>query len=166
MPMIKCTDEQAYLIELCLETMCRASLGQLTHFTESLEQIRGKLFEVKCPDGEVRSFYSLGSYIEKMIKPILFPELASNQSYGVGQKAIGKGQVLYEMVKVLQNYRAEKDNHSEHLVTWHKPLHYSKKPLIEVMSLQNEKKQFKRHVIVKRKNRKKTVSDAAVSGRL
>lgn len=23
MPMIKCTDEQAYLIELCLETMCR-----------------------------------------------------------------------------------------------------------------------------------------------
>lgn len=113
MPMIKCTDEQAYLIELCLETMCRASLGQLTHFTESLEQIRGKLFEVKCPDGEVRSFYSLGSYIEKMIKPILFPELVSNQSYGVGHKAIGKGQVLYEMVKVLQNYRAEKDNHPE-----------------------------------------------------
>lgn len=134
MPMIKCTDEQAYLIELCLETMCRASLGQLTHFTESLEQIRGKLFEVKCPDGEVRSFYSLGSYIEKMIKPILFPELASNQSYGVGQKAIGKGQVLYEMVKVLQNYRAEKENHSERSVTWHKPLHYSKKPLIEVMA--------------------------------
>ena len=155
MPMIKCTDEQAYLIELCLETMCRASLGQLTHFTESLEQIRGKLFEVKCPDGEVRSFYSLGSYIEEMIKPILFPELSSNESYGVGQKAIGKGQVLYEMEKVLQNYRAEKDNHSEHSVTWHKPLHYSKEPLIEVMSLQNEMKQVKRHTTVKGKNRKK-----------
>ena len=76
MPIIKCTDEQAYLMELCLETMCRASLGQITHFVESLEQIKGKSFEVKCPDGEVRSFYSLGSYIEKMIKPILFPELA------------------------------------------------------------------------------------------
>jgi len=140
MPMIKCTDEQAHLIELCLEAMCRASLGQLTHFTESLEQIRGKLFEVKCPDGEVRSFYSLGKYIEEMIKPILFPELSSNESYGVGQKAIGKGQVLYEMVKVLQNYRAEKDNHPEHSVTKHKPLHYSKEPLIEVMKLQKAKK--------------------------
>lgn len=45
MPMIKCTDEQAYLIELCLETMCRATLGQLTHFVESIEKIRGKLFK-------------------------------------------------------------------------------------------------------------------------
>ena len=97
MPMIKCTDEQAYLIELCLETMCRATMGQLTHVIESMEQIRGKLFEVKCPDGKVRSYHSLGCYIEEMIKPILFPELASNQSYGVGQKAIGKGQMLYEM---------------------------------------------------------------------
>ena len=137
MPMIKCTDEQAYLMELCLETMCRASLGQLTHLVESLEQIRGKSFEVECPDGEVRSFYSLGRYIEEMIKPILFPELSANESYGVGHKAIGKGQVLYEMVKILQNYRAEKDNHSEHSVTWHKPLHYSKEPLIEVMKLQD-----------------------------
>ena len=140
MPMIKCTDEQAYLIELCLDTMCRATMGQLTRFIESMEQIRGKSFEVKCPDGEVRSFYSLGKYIEEMIKPILFPELSSNQSYGVGQKAIGKGQVLYEMVKVLQNYRAEKDNHSEHSVARHKPLHYSKVPLIKVESLQNKMK--------------------------
>ena len=140
MPMIKCTDEQAYLIELCLETMCRASLGQLTHFIESLEQIRGKSFEAKCPDGEVRSFYSLGKYIEEMIKPILFPELSANQSYGVGQKEIGKAQILYEMSKVLQNYRAEKDKHHEHAVSWHKPLHYSKEPLIEVMSLQEEMK--------------------------
>ncbi len=144
MPVIKCTDEQAYLIELCLETMCRASLGQLTHFIESIEKIRGKSFEVKCPDGEVRSFYSLGKYIEEMIKPILFPELSANQSYGVGQKAIGKGQVLYEMEKVLQNYRVEKDNHPEYSVTKHKPLHYSKEPLIEVLNLQNEMKQVKK----------------------
>ena len=138
MPMIKCTDEQAYLIELCLDTMCRATMGQLTRIIESMEQIRGKLFKVKCPDGEVRSFYSLGTYIEEMIKPILFPELSSNASYGVGQKAIGNGQVLYEMVKVLQNYRAEKDNHPEYSVTKHKPLHYSKEPLIEVMKLQDK----------------------------
>ena len=144
MPMIKCTDEQAHLIELCLETMCRATMGQLRHVIESMEQIRGKLFEVKCPDGEVRSFYSLGSYIEEMIKPILFPELSSNESYGVGQKAIGKGQVLYEMEKVLQNYRAKKDNHPKNSVTWHEPLHYSKKPLIEVMRLQDEMKQVKK----------------------
>jgi hypothetical protein len=144
MPMIKCTDEQAYLMELCLETMCRASLGQLTNFTEALEEIRGKLFEVKCPDGEVRSFYSLGKYIEEMVKPILFPELSANESYGVGQKAIGKGQVLYEMVKVLQNYRAGKGNHSEDSVMRHEPLHYSKEPLIEVMSLQGEEKKVKR----------------------
>ena len=150
MPMIKCTDEQAHLIELCLETMCRATMGQLRHVIESMEQIRGKLFEVKCPDGEVRSFYSLGSYIEEMIKPILFPELSSNESYGVGQKAIGKGQVLYEMEKVLQNYRAKKDNHPKNSVTWHEPLHYSKKPLIEVMKLQNEMKQVKKKKMVQR----------------
>lgn len=155
MPMIKCTDEQAYLIELCLETMCRATMGQLTHVIESMEQIRGKLFEVKCPDGKVRSYHSLGCYIEEMIKPILFPELASNQSYGVGQKAIGKGQVLYEMEKVLQNYRAKKDNHPKNSVTWHEPLHYSKEPLIEVISLQDEMKKVKRRAIVKGKNRKK-----------
>ncbi len=140
MPTIKCTDEQAFLIELCLESVCRASMGQLTRFIEAIEQIRGKLFEVECPDGEVRSYYALGSYIEEMIKPILFPEISSNQSYGVGQKEIGKGQVLYEMAKVLQNYRAEKEKHFEHSVSWHKPLHYSKEPLIEVMSLQEEMK--------------------------
>lgn len=154
MPIIKCTEEQAYLIELCLDTMCRATMGQLTHIIESMEQIREKSFEVECPDGEVRSFYSLGKYIEEMIKPILFPELSSNESYGVGQKAIGKAQVLYEMVKVLQNYRVEKDNHSKHSVTRHKPLHYSKEPLIEVMKLQSEMKRAKRHTIVKGKNRK------------
>jgi len=120
--------------------MCRASLGQLTPFIESIEKIRGKSFKVKCPDGEVRSFYSLKKYIEEMIKPILFPELSSNESYGVGHKAIGKGQVLYEMVKILENYRAEKENHHEHSVTWHKPLHYSKEPLIEVMKYQKAKK--------------------------
>ncbi len=158
MPMIKCTDEQAYLIELCLETMCRATMSQLTHFIESMEQIRGKTFEVKCPDGEVRSFYSLGKYIEEMIKPILFPELSSNQSYGVGHKAIGKGQVLYEMEKVLQNYRAKKDNHPKSSVTWHEPLHYSKEPLIEVISLQDEMRKVKRCAIVKSKNRKKSMA--------
>ena len=155
MPMIKCTDEQAYLIELCLDTMCRATMGQLTRIIESMEQIRGKLFKVKCPDGEVRSFYSLGTYIQEMIKPILFPELSSNASYGVGQKAIGKGQVLYEMEKVLQNYRAKKKNHPKNSVSWHEPLHYSKEPLIEVMDLQNEKKPIKRRTTVKGNIRKK-----------
>jgi len=140
MPTIKCTDEQAFFTELCLDTMCRASMGQLTHFIKAIEQIRGKLFEAECPDGGVRSYYALGSYIEEMIKPILFPELSPDQSYGVGQKEIGKAQVLYEMSKVLQNYRAEKDKHHEHAVSWHKPLHYSKEPLIEVMSLQEEMK--------------------------
>ena len=153
MPMIKCTDEQAYFMELCLETMCRASLGQLTHFVEALEKIKRKSFEVKCPDGEVRSYYSLGRYIEGMLKPILFPELASNASYGVGQKAIGKGQLLYEMAKVLENYRAEKDNHPESSLTRRKPLHYSKEPLIEVIGVQSEMKQAKRHAIVKGKRR-------------
>ena len=90
-----------------------------------------------------------------MIKPILFPELAVNESYGVGQKAIGKGQILYEMEKVLQNYRAEKENHPKRSVTWHKPLHYSKEPLIEVTSIQKEIKQAKRNTVVKAKNRVK-----------
>jgi hypothetical protein len=51
MPMIKCTDEQVFLIELCLDTMCRASMGQLTSVIEAVEEIRGKTFEAECPDG-------------------------------------------------------------------------------------------------------------------
>jgi len=143
MPTIKCTDEQAFLIELCLDTMCRASMGQLAEIIKSIEKIRGKLFEAECPDGEERSYYALGSYIEEMIKPILFPELSPNASYGVGQKEIGKAQVLYEMSKVLQNYRAEKDKHHEHAVSWHKPLHYSKEPLIEVINSEEKVKSAK-----------------------
>ena len=46
MPIIKCTDEQVYLIELCLETMCRASLGQLTHIVQSLE-IKGTQYLIR-----------------------------------------------------------------------------------------------------------------------
>ena len=53
MPMIKCTDEQAHLIELCLETMCRATMGQLRHVIESMEKIRGKLFEVDSGESTV-----------------------------------------------------------------------------------------------------------------
>jgi len=135
--------------------MCRASLGQLTHLSESLEKIRGKLFEVKCPDGKVRSYSSLGRYIESMLKPILFPVLASNESYGAGQKAIGKGQVLYEMAKVLENYRAEKDNHSQLSTSRHKPLHYSPEPLIEVVAVQNEVKRTRRNAVVKVKGEKR-----------
>ena len=41
MPMIKCADEQAFLIELCLDTMCRASMGQFTNVIEAVEEIRG-----------------------------------------------------------------------------------------------------------------------------
>jgi len=50
MPTIKCTDEQAFLIELCLDTMCRASMGQLAEIIKSIEKIRGKLFEAECPE--------------------------------------------------------------------------------------------------------------------
>ena len=88
-------------------------------------------------------YCALGNYIEEMIKPILFPDLAPNASYGVGQKEIGKAQVLYEMSKVLQNYRAEKEKHHEYAVSWHKPLHYSKEPLIEVMSSGEKAKSVK-----------------------
>ena len=74
-----------------------------------------------------------------------------------------------EMVKVLQNYRSEKDNHPEYSVTKHKPLHYSKEPLIEVMSLQNEMKQAKRHAITKgkdRKNKQVKNTEEAITGQI
>ncbi len=152
MPMIKCTDEQAYLMELCLETMCRATMGQLSHIIESMEQIKGKSFKAKCPDGEVRSFYSRTGRRAGARAP---EKRFLINSYGVGQKAIGKAQILYEMMKVLQNYRAKKDNHPKYSVTRHEPLHYSKKPLIEVMDLQTEKKQIERRTVAKGKNKKK-----------
>jgi hypothetical protein len=78
-----------------------------------------------------------------MIKPFLFPELSPSASYGVGRKEIGKAQVLYEMMKVLQNYRANKQKHDKYSVSWDKPLHYSKEPLIEVINSEDQAESVK-----------------------
>jgi len=138
---IKCTERQAYMIELALETLTRMCCGQLHHMVEGIESLRRKEFNVMCPDGEERSFYSLGIYIEKMIKPILFPELHTNASYGVGNKEIGDAQIAYEMVKILQNHRSVNHKEDCFCVMHYKPLHYSKEPLIEINDeVDNEKK--------------------------
>jgi hypothetical protein len=48
------------------------------------------------------------------------------------------------MIKCTDEQTHLKDNHPEFSVTKHKPLHYSKEPLIEVLNLQNEMKQVKK----------------------
>jgi len=94
MPMIKCTDEQAYLIELCLETMCRASLGQLTHFVESIEKIRGKFaHNISLSEAKnelVSRLRNLKSYKLKLANDPKFPKSSDPQ-----------GKVIYIMTKFI-----------------------------------------------------------------
>ncbi len=128
---IKCTDKQAILIEIALDSMGRMVSGQLHEIITGMDCIKGECFQADLIDGAA-SGYKLGMHIEECLKPLLFPQLKRNESYGVGQKEIGDAQIAYEMVKKLQNYRAKKDNHREWSCMHHTPLHYSKEPLIEV----------------------------------
>ena len=113
---IECTENQALLIEQSLEAVSRFCMGQIDMFVSQVEVIRKKWFK--------------NDRIEKLIKPILFPELEFNESYGVGHTQLGSAQILYEIVKVLQNYRAKDFKHPGVLAS--PPLHYSKEPLIIV----------------------------------
>ena len=118
---IECTPDQALLIEESLEAVSRFCMGQIDHFLNYIEIIRHKWF-------------SLEKFkVEEIIKPVLFPELQKNESYGVGNKAIGDAQILYEMLKILQNYRAKNLEHPGVLAN--SPLHYSKEPLITVKEI-------------------------------
>jgi hypothetical protein len=129
---ITCTENQAKIIESCLDCCSRIGAGQLHHISNIIDLCRGKIKTVKLPNGEDAMFYKLGSWIEDQLKPILFPELHRNGSYGVGCKEIPNGQIMYEMVKVLQNYRVRNLSEDVGGVLKHAPLHYSKEPLIEV----------------------------------
>jgi hypothetical protein len=135
---IELTEKQALLIELCLDYCSRIGAGQLHHISDIIDLCQDKTKKVILPNGEVDMGFGLGSWIEDTIKHVLFPELYRNESYGVGNKEIPNSQIMYEMVKILQNYRAERDNHSKSSVTWHKPLHYSKQPLIKIKGEENE----------------------------
>lgn len=132
---IKCTERQAVIIEVALDTLSRMVCGQLHTMIDGMDSIRGKILKVKIPckvGTEDATGYKLGDYIEKLIKPILFPELYPNESYGVGCKEIGDAQVAYEMIKILSNHRSKSHEKGCHCVMHHSPLHYSKEPLIEI----------------------------------
>jgi len=139
MPTIHCTDKQAFLIEIALDTLSRMVAGQLNYMIDGMDVMRGKAFKAKLPNGETAQWYNLGMYISKELKPLLFPELHPNASYGVGQKEIGDAQVAYEMVKILQNYRSKELDEQTAGVLKHEPLHYSKEPLIEVTDVDDKK---------------------------
>lgn len=123
---IECTKKQAFLIEMCLEAICRMCCGQLAHVGAIVESITGK--EISYDDCKT---------IESLIKPIIYPELQLNASYGVGSKQIKDAQILYEMYKKLQNRRANDDNHHRFSVTYNEPLHHSSEPLITVTKVVN-----------------------------
>lgn len=129
---IKCTEQQALLIEFALDTLSRITCGQIHTLIDGISHMKGKCWKGAI-EGETLMGYALGSKIEELIKPILFPELHKNESYGVGMKEIGEAQVAYEMVKKLQNFRTR--YLKEAGVLKHEPLHYSKEPLIEIKEL-------------------------------
>ena len=125
---IECSEKQALLIEIALDVMSRMCAGQIDQLILGLERITNRRFEHKGKVG-----LSLGMYIEELIKPILFPELEFNESYGVGCWQIGEAQILYEMVKILQNYRSR--NMENPGVLAGEPLHSSKEDLIKVAEI-------------------------------
>jgi hypothetical protein len=136
---IELTETQAFLIEMALDYCSRVSAGQVHHVSDIVDLGQDQMRKVILPNGEEGAMFKLGSWIEDTIKHVLFPELQRNESYGVGNKEIPNAQIMYEMVTVFQNYRAEKDNHSQSSVTWHRPLHYSKEPLIKIKEIKNGK---------------------------
>lgn len=150
--LIKCTEKQAILIETALDTLSRMTTGQLHTIIDGIMSMKGKWIEVDssknntlskmanalsnlADDSGKMAGYRLGSHIEKLLKPLLFPELPENASYGVGNKEIGDGQIAYEMVKILQNFRSKKHKKDCYCVLHHEPLHYSKEPLIEIKDI-------------------------------
>jgi len=121
---INCTEKQAMLIEVALDTLSRMSCGQLREAIRGMEHMRGKTFPFM--HGEIQE---RDKHLDAL-KKVIFPELHRNASYGVGSEEIGDAQVSYEMVKKLQNYRTK--DMKEAGVLKHAPLHYSSEPLIEV----------------------------------
>lgn len=149
---IKCTEKQAMLIEVALDTLSRIACGQLTTLIDGISSMRGKLLEVDSSqnlthlkmsealtelmrDKGKMCGYRLGSHVSNIIKPLLFPELCQNASYGIGDKEIGDAQIAYEIVKKLQNYRVRDKENKGKSVLSDEPLHYSKEPLIEVKQI-------------------------------
>jgi len=146
---IKCTEKQAMLIEVALDTLSRMTCGQLHTIIDGMSVIKGKYIAVDssknltltrisnalqnlCNDNGKMCGYQLGSHVSNLIKPLLFPELESNSSYGVGHKEIGDAQIAYEIVKKLQNYRVRNRKNKQITVLNDPPLHYSNEPLIEI----------------------------------
>lgn len=123
---IECTEKQALIIEIALDTLSRMCSGQLNEMIYGMEWLLEDTFPYMNGKREERDI------ILSKLKTLLFPELSDNASYGVGQKEIGDAQVAYEMVKKLQNFRVRNDKNNPHSVLHHEPLHYSKEPLIKV----------------------------------
>ena len=126
MPTITCTDKQLDLIETCVEAMFRLTMGQAKDVIEAYEAIAKRIVS---PDDR--------EDIEKLIRQRIFPELVSKSvggfaAYSFNSPEIGGGRILGEMVKVMQNYRAKRDNHPSLLVTHDKPMKVSNEPLITV----------------------------------
>ena len=120
---IKCTEKQALLIEIALDTLSRLTAGQLGELKRGIECFKGQWIDVDWEEYD-KVLYKL--------KKHLFPELHENAYYGVGMKELGDGQIAYEMVKKLQNFRV-RNKVEDCGVLRHEPLHYSKEPLIEVI---------------------------------
>ena len=126
MPTITCTDKQLDLIETCVEAMFRLTMGQAKDVIEAYEGISKRI--VTREDA---------AKIESAIRFLIFPELVSKSvggfaAYSFNSPEIGGGRILGEMVKVMQNYRAKRDNHPSLLVTHDKPMKVSNEPLITV----------------------------------
>jgi hypothetical protein len=123
---IECTEHQAFIIEQCLDSSSRMACGQLGEIADIISFMREECLKVGQMQG-----YGLGLYLERILKPLFFPDLAENASYGIAQKKAGKNsQIAYEMTKKLQNLRSK--DYEGYSVLKHEPMELSTEPLIKV----------------------------------
>ena len=79
--------------------------------------------------------------LHRLVRKVCFPALENGQSYGIGNKEVGDGQIAYEISKVLDNYVSVKRNGGfwGNGTNFYEPLEYSGIPLPSV-------KGFKKYV--------------------
>lgn len=110
-------DKHLPVIIKALEAYERFKMGQVDYFLDIVS------------DNDIS--YEDRQEIHKLVRAKMFPKLEHSQSYGIGNKEVGDGQIAYEISKVLENYVSVKrnDGYWGNGTNFYEPLKYSELPL-------------------------------------
>ena len=113
-------DQHLPVLMKALEAYERFKLGQVDYFLDILS------------DNDIG--YEDRQEIHRLVRSKMFPKLEHSQSYGIGNKEVGDGQIAYEIRKVLDNYISVKRNggYWGNGTNFYEPLKYSEVELPKV----------------------------------